>query len=109
MREMARKFYNSREWHKARQSYISHVHGLCERCGRAGKIVHHKTYITPTNINNPDITLNFNNLEFVCHDCHNEEHLKARVIERGLRFDEDGMVVSRWEKGAEKEAKVGDT
>jgi hypothetical protein len=57
--------------------------------------VHHKTYITPTNINNPDITLNFNNLEFVCHDCHNEEHLKARVIERGLKFDEDGQVVAR--------------
>lgn len=95
MREFARKFYNSREWHKARQSYISHVHGLCERCGRPGKIVHHKTYITPMNMNNPDITLSFNNLEYVCHYCHNEEHLKSRVIERGLMFDEDGQVVAR--------------
>jgi hypothetical protein len=47
------------------------------------------------NINNPDITLNFNNLEYVCHYCHNEEHLKSRVIERGLKFDEDGQVVAR--------------
>lgn len=39
-----------------------------------GYIVHHKCYIDTTNIYNPDITLNFDNLELLCLDCHNKEH-----------------------------------
>lgn len=55
------------------------VGGLCERCFKnglivPGKIVHHKIHLTPENIANPHITLDWNNLELVCHNCHNEIH-----------------------------------
>ena len=39
-----------------------------------GYIVHHKSYIDANNIYNPEITLNFENLELLCLDCHNKEH-----------------------------------
>ena len=44
--------------------------GMCETCGtRPGKIVHHKVWITPDNINNPDVTLNLDNLKYDCQEC----------------------------------------
>lgn len=49
-KEYAKSFYKSKEWIKCRNSYITFVHGLCERCGKPGKIVHHKKKITPMNI-----------------------------------------------------------
>lgn len=70
------KFYNSPEWKKVRLAYRKYRFGLCERCGRAGEIVHHKKYITAKDIYNPNITLNFNNLELLCRDCHNKEHFE---------------------------------
>lgn len=79
MREFARRFYKSSAWKKTRAAYASSVGGLCERCARnglivPGVIVHHKIYLTPENINDPAVSLNWANLELVCADCHNEEH-----------------------------------
>ncbi len=93
MKEYAKKFYKSRAWLKCREAYISKVHGLCERCSAPGKIVHHKSYITPTNINDPSITLSHDNLELLCQTCHNVEHHASEAIEKGLRFDEQGNVI----------------
>lgn len=75
----ARAFYKSRAWQLCRASYIAERQsidgGLCERCHKElGYIVHHKTPITPTNINDPDVTLNHDNLEYVCKACHDETH-----------------------------------
>ena len=53
-RDFAKAFYNSKEWQHCRDAYIEHVHGLCERCHRPGWIVHHKCYLTPANIEDPD-------------------------------------------------------
>lgn len=91
-KEFAKKFYASKAWQKCRAAYIASVFGLCERCGRPGYIVHHKVTLTPNNINDPDITLNFERLEYLCHDCHNREHGGA-VTTEGLRFDSDGNLV----------------
>ena len=75
--------------------------GLCEPCLRRGEytpavIVHHKVHLTPDNINDPSITLDFSNLERVCRDCHAGEHpeIYGRP-ERRLRvaFDEEGNVI----------------
>lgn len=66
---------------------------MCERCHSAlGFIVHHKKYITPENINDPNITLSWDNLEYICQDCHNIEHSEKFV---GLRytFGPDGQIV----------------
>ncbi|SFR15292.1 HNH endonuclease [Desulfoscipio geothermicus] len=92
MKPFAKKFYKSKAWLKCREAYIASVFGLCERCPRPGHIVHHKIKLTPENINNPDVTLNWDNLEYLCLNCHNREHGGASTAE-GLRFDENGDLV----------------
>ena len=62
-----------------RDAYFSYRCGLCERCGEAGKIVHHKIHLTPENIHDPRVTLNFKNLELLCYDCHSKEHEAERL------------------------------
>lgn len=94
MKEWARGFYKSKAWLKCRGGYLKSKFGLCERCGKAAKIVHHKKYLTPLNINDPNVTLNWDNLEALCQDCHNKEHHQEReVIQDGLYFTEDGDIV----------------
>lgn len=51
-----------------------------------GYIVHHKSYIDISNIYDTNITLNFNNLELLCIDCHNKEHFAENI------FDADGNI-----------------
>lgn len=69
-------------------------HWLCERCGGAAKIAHHKTWLNKDNINNPDITLNWDNLEALCQDCHNKEHNSNKeAVQEGLMFDENGDLI----------------
>jgi len=94
----ARRFYNSKAWKLCRESYISKVFGLCERCGKPGKIVHHKVYLTPLNIDIPDVSLNHELLEYLCQDCHNKEHHGSAepLVREGLMFDEYGNLVEVW-------------
>lgn len=98
-KEFSRSFYKSKIWQQCRDGYILSVNGMCERCLIEGKhipgwIVHHKTWLTPTNINNPEISLNWNNLEYVCQDCHNKEHMgKYASVADGLMFDNNGELV----------------
>jgi len=94
-RDFARKFYNGKEWKKCRAAYIKLKHGLCERCSRPGYIVHHKKYLTPHNINNPNITLAFENLEYLCLECHNLEHMGTSVVRHDVRFDSEGNMISK--------------
>lgn len=91
----ARKFYNSKAWKVCRLAYIQRVHGLCERCGKPGKIVHHKTYLNGSLVNDPAVSLNHAKLEYLCLDCHNGEHFGGSVTAKGLQFDEDGNLVER--------------
>ena len=72
-------FYYTQAWKQCREAYTKYVGGLCERCYRngvvtPGEIVHHKIHLTPKNMNDPSITLNFDNLELLCRDCHGQEH-----------------------------------
>ena len=78
-RDFAGNFYKTAAWTSVRRSYIKSVGGLCERCYRKGiirhgEIVHHRIHLTPENINDPEVTLNPDNLELLCRDCHAEEH-----------------------------------
>ena len=98
MKEYAKGFYKSAAWKRARQQVITRSNGLCERCKargiyKPGYIVHHKEYITPGNISNPNITLNLDNLEYVCEDCHNKEHHRNDKKKR-YAFDEAGNLIS---------------
>lgn len=83
-------FYKSKAWEKTREAYIKFKYGVCERCGSAGVIVHHKKYITIDNINDCNITLNFDNLELLCRKCHNQEHMKSSLP---YEFDENGDLI----------------
>ncbi len=93
--EWAIKFYNSTAWIKCREAYKQSVFGLCERCGQPGDEVHHKMYLTPENINDPYITLSFENLELLCSSCHSIEHNRKykEIVREGLKFDDLGNLV----------------
>ncbi len=78
-REFAKAFYNSTAWKKCRAAYIAYRQridgGMCESCHDApGYIVHHKIELTPENIHDPEISLNFRNLKYDCHVCHQKEN-----------------------------------
>lgn len=99
-KEWAKKFYNSKSWQQCREGYIQSVQGLCERCLEKNKltpgyIVHHKEPLTPMNINDPAVSLNWELLEYVCQDCHNKEHHgnDYEVIREGLMFNEYGDLI----------------
>lgn len=95
MKEYAKEFYKSQAWKTTRDAYASHARGLCEIClakglYSPGEIVHHKIHITPDNINDPTISLNWDNLELVCRKCHAELHDRRQ---RRYRIDEAGRVI----------------
>ena len=43
----AKAFYNSAAWRDTREAYMVSRHGLCERCGKPGLIVHHRKALRP--------------------------------------------------------------
>ena len=97
MRSVDSRFYKTRQWESCRAEYLKKVNHLCERCLADGKLVpakfvHHKIWLNEANIHDPSITLNFENLEALCQDCHNSEHFGEKKENR-WRF-EDGKLVT---------------
>ncbi|MBU2703886.1 hypothetical protein Ga0466249_005036 [Sporomusaceae bacterium BoRhaA] len=96
--DFSKKLYNSAAWKKCRTAYIKSVFCLCETCkkptGTSG-ILHHKITLTEENINDPNITLNWDHLEYLCHSCHNQIHADALPVREDVRFDEHGNLVKR--------------
>lgn len=99
----AKAFYNSEAWRQCRYSYISKRllidFGVCEECKvEPGYIVHHKIELTPENINDPNITLNHDNLMYVCKRCHDQYdgHWSPRNKRKiKVEFDENGQPIDR--------------
>lgn len=96
-KEFSKAFYNSAAWRHCRDAYISSVGGLCEDCYKRGIIrhgdeVHHIRPLTPGNIKDPEVSLAWKNLVYLCHDCHEKRH---RLLDRGRRysFDKNGNLV----------------
>ena len=82
-RDFVGNFYKTTAWTSVRRSYIKSVGGLCEECYRKGIIrhgdtVHHRVPITPENINDPEVTLNPDNLILLCRECHALAHKKTK-------------------------------
>lgn len=92
MKDYARAFYLSRAWEQTRAAYMAYRHGICERCGRPARIVHHREYIRPETINDPSVTLDWANLEALCQECHNREHSAGAEVREGLAFTADGQL-----------------
>ena len=91
MKDYAKCFYLSKAWKDTRNAYYTYRNGLCERCKEAGDIVHHKRYLRECNIHNSNITLDWSNLELLCQDCHNKEHMSK--TESRYSFDELGNIL----------------
>lgn len=101
----AAKFYHSPAWLKNRKNYMRRVidtpwgpcpPGMCERCFERGelvpaKLVHHKQHLTPANVDDPHVALNYDNFQRLCQDCHAAVHSGA--TESRVTFDESGRLV----------------
>ncbi|GHU56799.1 HNH endonuclease [Clostridia bacterium] len=87
-RSIDERFYHSSNWTACRNSYMSRVRGICERCGGVAEIVHHKTRLTEANYRNPSIAYGNANLEALCQSCHNKEHYGNS--DRRERYTTDG-------------------
>lgn len=95
MQDFATKLYKSRAWRDCRTAYAKSKGGLCERClsrgiYKPGIIVHHKVHLTPENISDPNVSLNWENLQLLCRDCHALVHKP----EKRFKIDELGRVIA---------------
>lgn len=105
----AKKFYASDAWRRCRDGYIAERvkidGGMCELCHRVpGEEVHHVKMLTPGNISDPEVSLSWKNLKFLCRDCHFKVHRelilegfkrksRQRILnDRGFYFDESGRM-----------------
>lgn len=93
-------FYRSHAWRTTSTAYRRSVGGLCERCLAKGiitpaEVVHHKIPLTPENIQDLSISLNWDNLQALCRQCHAEVHEEMYRQRTGRRYkvDKNGRVV----------------
>lgn len=94
MKQYALPFYSSKAWQRCRENYAKSKGRLCEICLAKGKIVpseivHHKIPISVNNVDDPNITLNWDNLQCVCRECHAALHKS----EKRYKIDELGRVI----------------
>lgn len=92
--QFASAFYRTERWNRCRKAYKESRGGLCERCLARGLIepgveVHHRIRLTPENLNDPAITLDWGNLELLCKACHQLEHERENTP---VRTDKNGHV-----------------
>lgn len=95
MKDYAKTFYKSQAWKNTRAAYAKSKGNLCEVClakgiYRSGEIVHHKIHLSPENIADPSVSLNWDNLQLVCRDCHAQLHDNKQ---RRYKLDELGRVI----------------
>lgn len=106
-----KKFYQSKAWNDVRKNVWLRQNLLCNRCHkpvyvdgiseylpkdrRVIGIVHHKEYLDETNVYDINITLNLDNLEGLCKDCHEKEHNSRAGLRDGYYFDENGNLTKR--------------
>ena len=95
------RFYHSGEWARARQLALDRDSSLCQHCLKQGIVtpatmVHHIIELKPSNIGDPNISTNLDNLISLCDLCHKKVHGWARQgsARQGLAFDADGNLIS---------------
>lgn len=105
------EFYHSRAWNDVRRNVWLRQNLLCNRCHRPvyvdgisdylpkekrrTGIVHHKEYLNEININDINITLNMDNLEGLCKECHEKEHHSNQSVRDEYIFDENGNLIRK--------------
>lgn len=88
-------FYHSAAWRHCRDAYAKSIGHLCQDCLEHGIYtpmveVHHMIELTPENINDPEITLNWKNLRGLCRECHRARHEKIKP--KRYKVNEAGRV-----------------
>jgi len=90
------EFYHSTAWKRLSRTFLLSKNYICERCGKPAEIAHHRRYLNAENVLNPDISLNPDNLEALCLDCHNTEHFgQGGATAAGLAFDQHGDLIRK--------------
>lgn len=85
------RFYSSPEWQRTREAYRKQQRYICEKCGTPGAVaVHHIVHLTEDNVDDPNVSLSFDNLQLLCNICHANAHRKHP---RRFVVDEDGNVI----------------
>lgn len=88
------QFYSSRTWQKCRTSFLQWENFVCNRCKGVATLAHHREYLTADNMHDYKIALDWDNLEALCHDCHEIEHKRrGQVTAAGLEFDDNGNII----------------
>lgn len=107
MQTWAKSFYSSKAWLCCRDAYISNRisidGGLCQVCGEQtgniGEILHHQIMLTQSNISDPNVALNHDNLLWVCKDCHDDmpNHFNSVVgkVKSKCTFDANGIPIKK--------------
>lgn len=96
-RSVSNNFYNTQQWKRVREQYKKSVGGLCEICWAnglvvPGEFVHHKIHLNDDNVNDPNVSLAFSNLQLVCRDCHAMLHKDNKTNGR-YRILDDGTLI----------------
>ena len=78
MRSINNEFYRSKVWRDTRERFLE-LNPWCEECLKQKRytpatLVHHRVHLNETNVNDPKISLGYDNLEAVCLECHNKIH-----------------------------------
>lgn len=99
-REALKWFYNSGAWQQARAAALRRDHYTCAYCGARANEVHHLKELNEKNVTDIRISLNLNNLQSLCHQCHtqitmNEHGIKHTDCDMEFYFDEDGILQRR--------------
>lgn len=106
MRNIAQRFskgfYNSKQWQTIREYILKRDNYLCIQCGKPAEEVHHKVWLTPENIGDPNITSNEDNLVSLCKDCHFETHkgqrieaMKKDIVSDEFEFNDEGYLIRK--------------
>lgn len=92
-------FYDSTAWKKQRFYILQRDHFTCTMpgCQNVASEVHHKIELNEQNVNDLQISLNENNLQSLCHDCHTKitKEMKSgkQNILKDIIFDENGFPI----------------
>lgn len=73
------KFYCSKPWRDLSYRLKIQANGGCFRCKETlldfSKLIgHHTVELNEDNVDDPNISLNPDKIEIICHNCHNKEH-----------------------------------
>jgi hypothetical protein len=94
-----KQFYKSQAWRRSRQAYIDKRKaidgGICELCHEEpGLIVHHfRVWLDDVNCNDPTISLNEENFQYVCQTCHNKEKDPRNGVPGRCRYGPNGEII----------------